>query len=606
MCLTVYPFHSGSFYWRETSAWDGTRAATLPAMARRQSTKIQRSGEEFNRSRYHNAATTGIADEPEPINDPNTQTAWGGSIAVVAILAIAFIQHMVDKQPDQGESEIMSTSDGGLFVALKPDDAGAEDTGERVLHPALNLASARLASGTAEEPTVVDEDILADFPRGLPIGIVGGPASLAHHNTDTTATSWGVCNADDAQSKLSLTDTESLRTTLVAGADTWSGGTPLNDKDSRAMIARPDDENSDDTFLIWGTNRAKLPTNDARTLAALDITDDDIDNAVTVSEGLINSLNPRPDLTAPKVENSGAKSSALPGQKVGDVLVSAEASGTQSFHLVADDGIQPITRTVAELLTTHGSETYTVSDAGKLADVDSATAVENGHYPPNIPELVDPAAVCSVWEKAPGASRAKAHLVLGEQGFPITDQANRSAVQMLASDGAPVTGRYAGPTDRGWFVQIVGNGTEPTERGGLAYIDTSGIRYDIVAEDGADYSSVLTALGLEGEPMPIPDSLARMFASGPDLDRKAATVEHIRDRGEVASATGNSTRDKRENTKPRPTPQTPTGDEDKDDDTGDKDDEDGAIDEQETPQQPGNTGAGEEDYDTPPEEGIVY
>lgn len=425
----------------------------------------------------------------------------------------------------------MMTNDGGLYVALNPE---GDPQGAQVLHPALNLASARLAAGKSDGPTIVDEDVLERYPRGLPVGIPGAPNSLEYFQPSETTASWGVCNATNDDSRLSLTTTEALQTTVVAGAATWSGGDILPEDGEQALVVTTD-EGTGEVFLVWGRWKAKLPDDDSRTLAAFGLTGTDLKNAATVSQGVLDMLETRPTLAMPTIPRLGEESSMIPGHHVGDVVVTEGASGQRFHHVVMDDGVQAVSPIIAEILLQHGAALFSASDVGRLSEVPESHTIPVGNYPSVKPLIVHPVAVCGVWEKAVNASKPELHVVVGRRGLPITDEALDNRVELAPSSKGRVAGFYAGPKDRGWFTQTVGASVESVERGQVSYIDSSGIRYDVAAT-GDERAQTLGALGLTGLPMPIPEPVARMFASGPDLSREAAVVERVRDRGEDAAS----------------------------------------------------------------------
>src|SRR5262249_9150622 len=85
--------------------------------------------------------------------------------------------------PNLGNANILlSKSNGALFVRI----------GDRV-HPALNIASARLIIGKNEAPKEVDDKFLTALPLGPTVGIVGAPSSI-QGGDDMDTSSWTVCD----------------------------------------------------------------------------------------------------------------------------------------------------------------------------------------------------------------------------------------------------------------------------------------------------------------------------------------------------------------------------------------------------------------------------
>lgn len=493
-------------------------------MARRQSTKIQITGEKYARKRYRNACTSGIPDETDDPINPHDNTMMWGAAALLLICMIAFMLHMMQPAPDQGQAAIMQTKSGGLYVTVDEVDAEGQPTGASTVHPALNLASARLASGSASKPSIIDDDDLAESPRGLPIGIVGAPNNLTYHPPAETVASFGVCDSRSRDSDLALTTTEKLSTTVVAGVDTWKGGQPLGD--GQGIVAKPADSGT--TYLLWGNAKAPLPDDPRRVLSAVGLPPAAADDPQPISQEVLGAMSARPELAPPEVEGAGEVSEVVKGQTVGAILRAENTGGERSFYVVFDDGIQAIPPVVAELLSSTGAQILTVTDPENLADVPTVEHIRLSNYPSESLDLVAPEAICSVWEEGPTDTAPRKHIVTG-QGLPITPEANERAVRSLESSGAPVATRFAAPSGKGWFVQVTGDDEGSRERGQVAYIDDTGVRYDLVPGDGESYADLMKSLGFEGQPTPIPDGVARILPQGPNLSRKAAMVEHVYD-----------------------------------------------------------------------------
>lgn len=483
-------------------------------------TKDQRTGHKHLAERSMQAATTGAPNAPDKPVYP--QIAMGVTVVAVA-LAISFILSKINPSPDQGQSEIMATQSGGLYVAYS---AGPGEP--KKLHPALNLASARLIAGSANKPTVVKDDVLAEYPRGLPMGIPSAPNSLEHSLSTDHDAGWGVCTFHDARANLSLTRADSLRTIAVAGADAWEGGTELSN--GRAMVVRPSDDLSR-RYLLFDTYRAELGADDYAIHSALGIPQSAIDNAAVVSPGMLNTIETKPKVAVPPLDRFGLESSAMPGKRIGDVLTTTGADSQRRYHVVLDDGLQVVPVTVAEILTVGGASITPVSDPAAIADVPQLGDIDTAAYPPAMPTLVDDASLCSVWTKPrpsqPGqpSTAPSARKLITADSLPITRELSDSLVDQLDGDGREVVDQFTTAPGKGWYVRITGDGRQSDLEGQIAYIDDTGIRYDVVPDDQGVYTPVVGALGLTGQPTPIPDAIARLLVKGPDLDARAALVQ---------------------------------------------------------------------------------
>src|SRR5699024_2986634 len=97
----------------------------------------------------------------------------------------------------------------------------------------------------------------------------------------------------------------------------------------------------------------------------------------------------------------------------------------------------------------------------------------------------------------------------------------------IDGDGREAVDQFTTAPGKGWYVRITGDGRQSDAEGQIAFIDDTGIRYDVVADDQGDYTPVVGALGLTGLPTPLPDHVAVLLLEGPDLDVRAALVQHV-------------------------------------------------------------------------------
>lgn len=485
-------------------------------------TKDQLTGHRHLAERSQLAVTTG---KPNRLGKP----VWPGHGAGIGVailgIGIAFLMSKMNPSPDQGQSAIMATQSGGLYVTYSAGPGEPE-----LLHPALNLASARLIAGSAEKPNVVKDDVLAEFNRGLPMGIPSAPANLEHHLTTDHDAGWGLCSYHDARANLSLTRADSLRTIAVAGSDAWEGGRELTD--GRAMIVRPSD-NLEARYLIFDTYRAELGATDYALHSALGIPQSAIDNAATISPGMLNAIESKPKIAVPTLKRHGEESSEVAGRRIGDVLTTTAADGQRRYHVVLDGGLQIVPITVAEILTVGGGNIIPVNDPAAIADVPQLGDIDVSAYPAAMPTIVDDAALCSIWSKPrpsqPGqpSSAPSARKLLVADSLPIKQERTESLVTQIDGDGREVVDQFTTAPGKGWYVRITGDGRQSDAEGQIAFIDDTGIRYDVVADDQGDYTPVVGALGLTGLPTPIPDHVAGLLVKGPDLDARAALVQHV-------------------------------------------------------------------------------
>lgn len=481
-------------------------------MARQRTTKPQVSGEIWHNKKYNSAAVHGLPASAETAKS-GQGIMLGGGIGIVALgAAIAFIIGMINPSPEQGDANIMATQSGGLYVKF-----------EERLHPVTNMASARLITGQPDKASVVKETALAGFTRGPLMGIPSAPSSM--EVWEDSSASWGVCDWQDTSASLSLTNADTLQTTLVAGRDTWADADTLGEE--RGVIVRPADAPTE-LWMLFGSHRAQIGPEDFATHAALGITQADISNAQVVSRGLLNAIETLPVLTAPDLFRMGETSPAVPRYEIGDVIVTEDVSDLKVYFAVTDVGVQRIPRLVADLLVNKGATTVDLPSPAAIANLPQAQRITLENYPESAPTIERPASLCYAWSRPKEGGTAATHIVFSDR-IPVTSQASESVVSLLPSKrgSSEYADYYASKPGRGWYVRVTGNDPESDQAGQIAYITDSGVRHNLVPDDSGDFSPVVEALGLGGDPLPIPDSIARMYPIGPDLSQRAALVQHV-------------------------------------------------------------------------------
>ena len=110
------------------------------------------------------------------------RSLFGGLLLGVVVLAAAGVAGFLSGSgstsvPDSGV--IVDADTGAAYVRIGD-----------VLHPALNMTSAKLVAGN--DVTEVSSATLRSLPRGLPVGIPGAPEALPPSGELTTR-AWSVC-----------------------------------------------------------------------------------------------------------------------------------------------------------------------------------------------------------------------------------------------------------------------------------------------------------------------------------------------------------------------------------------------------------------------------
>lgn len=484
-------------------------------MARKPISIPQVRGEAFQKSQYQQRVVSGETGNFS-VESPPSHSLMGKGLVVLAVgIVLAFLFSFINPSPDHGKADLIRTKSGGLFVAVAPN---GDANGQKVLHEVRNLASARLITGSPDDPTTVGDDVISQYPRGPLMGIEGAPNNLDAHPS-SEGSYWGVCDWHDSRSNLSLTESENLQTTVVAG-NIWTGGETL-DK-STGILVRPAD-NQGQLNLIYGNRVAVIDENDYPMLDALGITRTNINEATVVSRGLLGAITRSPDLKAPPIASNGQPSSEVKNARVGDVLRTDSGE-----YVVLSNGVQKVTPLMAKILTAHGGATIEVP-ASEAANHPQRDAVDLDTFPTVAPKIITPDTTCLAWHRGAGANSPTTRILYADT-LPVSSTAASQAVKTLptANSSSEVADRFISKPGLGWFTRVTGNGNAADEESQVAYISDTGVRYDIKPSgEKHEYTETLDALGLTGDPTLIPDGIARIIPRGPDLDREAAMVESI-------------------------------------------------------------------------------
>ncbi|WJZ01699.1 type VII secretion protein EccB [Corynebacterium freiburgense] len=148
-------------------------------------TQAQVSGHRFLMRRIEHGVVLG---DIRMIHDPlgrRARAAVFGLVACVLLCIGAGALALFAPRIDPGQAPIVVAESGALFVRI--DDR---------LHPVANLTSAQLITGAPERPAQVSNEILADIPRGIPIGLIDAPGVI--DSSIATDLHWSACANDIA------------------------------------------------------------------------------------------------------------------------------------------------------------------------------------------------------------------------------------------------------------------------------------------------------------------------------------------------------------------------------------------------------------------------
>lgn len=277
---------------------------------------------QFVRQRVNAALAVREPDPPGPGLRRGAPTALAGLLVAVVALAAAAGYGVVRPADDpswrDGRSLVIESDTGARYVYR-----------DGMLHPVLNYASALLLLGSAEPARVlVPRASLAGVPRGPALGIPGAPEPLPAA-ADLLRGAWTVCSAGAAAAEESV---------LAIGGGAGDG-LPVGD---RALLAVGPDGRD---HLIWHGRRYAIQV-PGIVLTGLGWRGQ---APVPVSAALLGALPSGADLAPIHLDRPG-RASALPGHRLGTVVVVTSQSGARQFSVVLADGLAAITQVQADLL----------------------------------------------------------------------------------------------------------------------------------------------------------------------------------------------------------------------------------------------------------------
>ncbi|MEU7628747.1 type VII secretion protein EccB [Nocardia sp. NPDC049220] len=418
--------------------------------------------------------------------------------AVLATLAVAgcAILGLLKPQGAVRDAKIIVGKDSGALFVVR-DDA---------LHPALNLASARLITGSAEKPTSVKESKLSSLPRGPMLGIPGAPSALPGPAVAGNRSAWSLCES----------------TTVIAGVQrlVMAGDPELGDPirplaaDEALLVSA-----GDKTYLLYDGKRAEIDLGNDAIVRSLQVQDIE---ARPIGAGLLNAAVAIPALAPPAIPEVGAPGK-VPGTKVGSVLKVAGVSATE-LYVVVPAGIQRISPFAAEVI--RNADSLGTSDIAAvppdtLRGVPVVSTLPIDKFPTTRPRIVaaDPLPVtCASWVQ-PDADHAATLTLLVGRDWPLPGSAKPAVSVGSGLDADHIDAAYIRPSS-GEFVQVGGIEPGSVRLGSLYYIADTGIRYGIPDLATAEI------LGLGDRPKPAPWQIIGQLVPGPTLARPQALMAY--------------------------------------------------------------------------------
>lgn len=425
-----------------------------------------------------------------------------GLVLAVVVLAGCGVLALFRPQDKIGTNTILIGKESGAVYVVLND----------VVHPALNLASARLAAGKAPDAAIVKEAEVGKKARGPLIGIPGAPGAI-HYDAAGTGRQWTICD------EMRIDGSQDRTTSVLAG------GLELGTKASalasgEALLVQGENH----TYLIYDKQRARVDMSDRAVTDALEITGA---TPRPVSEGLINAIPEVPAIVRPAIADPGGTPGyEISGHRIGEVV--QIGGSAPEYYVVLADGLQQVSPLTAEIIRNSNPQTstdYTI-DQSERTRADVSTALQVQSYPqvaPSILEAKDRPVSCLSWKPIPEAgentgTRAELEVITGVS-LPLADSAKLVPLAQADGSGQNVDSAYLAP-GTGAYVQTTGIEPDSRRKDSIFYIADTGVRYGIKNADSAK------ALGMPEKAEPAPWPIVGLLASGPSLGREEALVAH--------------------------------------------------------------------------------
>lgn len=134
--------------------------------------------------RRRNAAALshhGVRMVYDPESRRSAALILGAAFTVLLVIGAALLR-LLHPAGQVGQSAILADRDSGQIYVIV----------DGRIHPALNLASARLIAGQSNTPKLVKADEVAKYPQGPTVGIAGAPSAMPVRSPNMSA--WTVCD----------------------------------------------------------------------------------------------------------------------------------------------------------------------------------------------------------------------------------------------------------------------------------------------------------------------------------------------------------------------------------------------------------------------------
>ncbi|KUI36216.1 type VII secretion protein EccB [Mycobacterium sp. GA-2829] len=456
----------------------------------------------------------GVRLEYDPEQRRSAALILGFTFTLLAV-ALMFLLSWFKPAGQVGKSDILADRDTGAIYVLV----------DGRLHPALNLTSARLVAGQANNPTFVKANELAKYPQGPTVGIVGAPAAMPIRGGG--ASQWTVCDTAPVATPTKSAGTTPVVTAIAGPLTVGQRSAPL--AMPRAILATYNGK----SYVIWDGHRSEIDLGNKAVALALGV-DSASPQPIPLSKALFDAIPATDPLVIPAVPRAGepAPWNIAPGAVIGSVLEARDLQqqGGTTLYVVLPNGIQRISPFVATLLrsaNSYGDVAPIAVAPDKLAPLPVVDSLPVSFYPSTRLQLVDTTVegtTCLTWAK--GATDRSADIaVLSGQGLPIPVGADNQVLRLIKDVRDPNAVEadqvYIG---RGATNLVTVTSAAPTagSRESLWWLSDQGVRYGLELNDES-----LKALGVApANAAQAPWPLIRVFAPGPALSRQDALTQH--------------------------------------------------------------------------------
>ncbi|MCV7146978.1 type VII secretion protein EccB [Mycobacterium riyadhense] len=447
------------------------------------------------------------------VHDPSknaTASLVVGSVAAVLILGICAIVAWIKPVGQVGRSQIVADrTSGAIYV-----NVGG------VLHPALNLASARLIAGTADNPTMVPMSEILKNPIGPMVGILGAPNDLSARTPGGTG--WALCDRLGSSGSLVVP-----KVTVIDGMATLGEWAHQVVAPQAALMTY-----GAAVFVVSDGHRSEIDLADKPVTLALGLPVGDLHPAA-MSRALYEALTPSAPLRVPSVPDPGAPVSyASPSLPLvsGSVVRVSDVTGEPEFFVALPAGMQRVPQTVATMIVNAGvvpAAQAIAAASSAVATLPQATGFDVSVYPRGAVQLLDKSVepvTCVMWRKTNGEPQAQVTTISGRR-LPIPVGDERRGIP-LVSAGIDTADEVFVRADAANFVQVTGMQPISTRGESLWFIGDNGVRYGIPTAGNGD-EQTLQSLGFKDiSPTPAPWAVIRWLPAGPALSKAAALSQH--------------------------------------------------------------------------------